>query len=137
MNKKEENRFIYELNLNEKISIIIPVYNVENHIEHCLESVIWIIESNLSWLNSSIDKRIEVIHKPNGGLADARNTGIDRANGVYLGFLDSDDYIYPTFYEELYKIVKEYNADIGECEFLRISIEEKEKSSEENEEEAM
>lgn len=146
MNKKEENRFIYELNLNEKISIIIPVYNVENHIEHCLESVIKQTYKNLQIIlvddgstdksgeicdkYSSIDKRIEVIHKPNGGLADARNTGIDRANGVYLGFLDSDDYIYPTFYEELYKIVKEYNADIGECEFLRISIEEKEKSQE-------
>ncbi len=136
----------------EKISIVIPAYNVEKYIEHCLESVIHQTYKNLQIIlvddgatdktseicdrYAKIDNRIEVIHKPNGGLADARNKGLERVNGEYIAFLDSDDYIYPTFYEELYDLLKKYEADIAECDFLRIDIDNKEKSeqliSEEN-----
>lgn len=146
INEKDGNRFIYSLDLNEKISVVIPVYNVEKHIEHCLESVINQTYKELQIIlvddgstdksgeicdkYALLDKRIEVIHKANGGLADARNKGLEKVKGRYIGFLDSDDYIYPIFYEELYKMVKEYDADIGECEFLRININDKEKSQE-------
>lgn len=134
-------RDIYKLDLNEKISVIVPVYNVENDIENCLNSILDQTYKNLQIIlvddgstdrsgricdiYAQKDKRIEVTHKENGGLADARNTGLEKVMGEYIAFLDSDDYIYPTFYEELYKMVKEYNADIGECEFLRINIEDK------------
>ena len=69
---------------------------------------------------SKLDDRIKVIHKPNGGLADARNVGIDNATGEYIGFVDSDDYIHPDFYQTLYDLLIDKNADISECQFLRI-----------------
>ena len=136
----------------EKISIVIPAYNVEKYIEHCLESVIHQTYKNLQIIlvddgatdttgeicdrYAKIDNRIEVIHKSNGGLADARNKGLERVTGEYIAFLDSDDYIYPSFYEELHDLLKKYEADIAECDFLRIDIDNKEKSeqliSEEN-----
>ena len=144
--EKIDDIYIYELSLDEKISVIIPVYNVERYIEYCLESVINQTYKNLQIIliddgstdksgeicdkYALLDNRIEVIHKENAGLADARNKGLEKAKGKYIAFLDSDDYIYPTFYKSLYKLTKEYAADIGECEFLRINIEEKEKAKE-------
>lgn len=141
IDEKDGERYIYELDLNEKISVIVPVYNVENDIENCLDSVLGQDYKNLQIIlvddgstdNSGkicdkyakIDERIQVVHKKNGGLADARNVGLEIANGNYIAFLDSDDYIYPTFYKDLYKMVKEHDADIGECEFLRIAIKDK------------
>ena len=92
-----------------KFSIIIPVYNVMDYLERCVKSAvsqkfhdieILLIDDGSTDGSSDLcdrlkkqDKRIEVIHKPNGGLSDARNTGIDRATGDYIIFLDSDDYI--------------------------------------------
>lgn len=142
IDEKDGERYIYELDLNEKISVIVPVYNVEKDIENCLDSIIAQEYKNLQIIlvddgstdnsgnicdkYSNIDTRIEVIHKQNRGLADARNVGLKHANGKYIAFLDSDDYIYPTFYKELYRMVKEHDADIGECDFLRINIDKKE-----------
>ena len=122
----------------ELISVVVPVYNVEKYLKYSIESIINQTYKNLEIIlvddgstdSSSIicdeyskkDSRIKVIHKENGGLADARNVGISNANGMYIGFLDSDDYIHPTFFEKLYNLLKNNNADISECEFIRISI---------------
>ena len=125
--------------MNEKISVIVPVYNVENYIQYCLESLVNQTYKNLQIIlvddgstDSSgyicdkyalKDKRIKVIHKSNGGLSSARNSGMQLADGNYIGFVDSDDFIMPTFYEELYNLLQKYDSDIAECEFLRIQME--------------
>lgn len=100
-----------------KISVIIPVYNVEKYIEQCLESVvnqtlkeIEIIIVNDGTKDNSMkkierflsDKRIIVISKENGGLSSARNTGLKIAKGKYIAFVDSDDFIGKTMLEDLY-----------------------------------
>lgn len=113
------------------ISVIIPVYNVEQYIDECIESVVNQTYTTLEiilvndgskdasgricdeW--SKRDGRIRVIHKRNGGLSDARNTGILEAKGTLIGFVDSDDIIHPLMYERLYKIMKETNSDVSCC----------------------
>ena len=118
-----------------KVSVIIPVYNVENYIEKCLESVInqtideiEIIVVNdgstdLSkerinkYLNKYKDK-IKYLEKENGGLSSARNYGMKFATGEYIAFLDGDDYIELDAYQKMYEKAKEENADMVECDFL-------------------
>ena len=113
------------------ISVIIPVYKVEKYLEKCIESIIKQTYTNLQIIlvddgspencgkicdeYAQKDSRIEVIHKANGGLSDARNVGINRANGRYIGFVDSDDYIKEDMYEKLINLIKEYNADVSIC----------------------
>lgn len=91
------------------LSIIVPIYNVEQYLERCIESIINQTYKNLEIIlvddgskdNSgtiadtyaSKDNRIKVIHKENGGLSDARNHGLDQAKGKYIIFIDSDDFI--------------------------------------------
>lgn len=93
-----------------KISIIVPVYNVEKYLEKCVRSILaqtftdfeLILVDDGSPDSSGAmcdqfaeqDQRVKVIHKENGGLSDARNAGIELATGEYLGFVDSDDYSY-------------------------------------------
>ena len=117
------------------ISVIIPVYNVEKYLRKCVYSVInqtykdleiILVDDGSTDASGSIcdefiklDKRIKVIHKENGGLSDARNVGIDIANGDYIAFLDSDDWIDIKCYEKLYKIIKKYDADIACCNFRK------------------
>lgn len=117
---------------NAKISVIIPVYNVEEYLERCVDSVLAqtftdievILVDDGSTDNSGKicdeyaekDPRISVIHKENGGLSDARNSGIEAANGKYIGFVDSDDYIDTDMYEFLYGIAQKENADVAMCE---------------------
>lgn len=124
--------------MQDKISVIVPIYNVEKYLKYCLNSILEQTYENLEIIlvddgatdgcaeicdeYKLKDGRIKVIHKTNGGLADARNTGLKQATGEYISFIDSDDYIYPTFYEELYNIMKKYNSDISECEFMRINV---------------
>lgn len=100
-----------------KISVIVPVYNVEEYIEECLESIInqtlediEIIIVNDGTEDNSMkkiekflsDERIIVINKKNGGLSSARNLGIKLAEGEYISFVDSDDFIERTMLEDLY-----------------------------------
>ncbi len=100
-----------------KVSVIIPIYNVEKYIEQCMESVvnqtlkdIEIIIVNDGTKDNSMkiiekylsDSRVIVINKENGGLSSARNTGLKIANGEYIYFIDSDDFIELTMLEELY-----------------------------------
>ncbi|WP_294064325.1 glycosyltransferase [uncultured Fusobacterium sp.] len=108
-----------------KVSVIIPVYNVEDYIEKCLESVvnqtlkeIEIIVVNDGTKDNSIkkiekyfsDSRIKIINKQNGGLSSARNAGLEIAKGEYISFIDSDDFIEEKMLEELYN--ESENADI-------------------------
>lgn len=120
-----------------KISVIVPVYNVEKYLPHCLDSII-----NQSYTNLEIividdgssdncpeicdkyaekDRRIIVIHKRNGGLSDARNTGIESATGEYLAFVDGDDYIAVNMYEILEKRIIGDSADIAVCNFMYVN----------------
>ena len=134
----ENNKYIYSRTLSEeKISIIVAVYSIEKYIENCIKSIIKQKYKNLEILliddgstdsskdicdkYAQIDKRIKVIHKKNGGLSDARNVGMSIATGEYINFLDGDDYIYPTFYTNLYNLIKKCDADISECDFLRVN----------------
>ena len=120
----------------DKISIIIPVYKVEKYLDRCLESVVNQTYQNLEiilvddgspdncpaicdeWAKK--DKRIKVIHKRNEGVSVARNTGLKAATGEYIGFVDSDDFIFPEMYEKLYKSIKKTGADLAQCRFQRI-----------------
>ena len=118
--------------INKLISIIIPVFNVEKYLRKCVDSVIAQTYKNLEIIlvddgstdNCPIicddyatkDKRVKVVHKSNGGLSDARNVGLEIACGDFIGFVDSDDYIEPTMYEELLLKSLSENADITMCE---------------------
>ena len=111
------------------ISIIIPVYNVEQYLDRCIESVVQQTYKNIQvilvddgstdksgkmcdeWAKN--DKRITVIHKKNGGLSSARNAGIQKATGDYIGFVDSDDWISLDMYRTLFDLCEKYNADIA------------------------
>lgn len=111
------------------VSVIIPIYNVENYLDQCIKSVIDQTYKDLEiilvndgstdlseklcdkWKN--MDSRIEVIHKSNGGLSDARNAGLDIAKGEYILFVDSDDFIDENMVEIL--INKIGNASMAVC----------------------
>lgn len=114
-----------------EISIIVPVYNVEQYLEKCVDSILnqtfkdfeLILVDDGSPDNSGAicdqyaekDSRVRVIHKENGGLSDARNAGIDVAKGKYLGFIDSDDYIAEDMYELLYTNIIKEDANLSIC----------------------
>lgn len=114
-----------------KVSVIVPVYNTKEYLEKCLDSLInqslkdieIIVVNDGSTDNSQSiidkyvkkDKRIKSFIKKNGGLGDARNYGIKRASGEYLGFVDSDDYVDTNMFEKLYNKAKKDNSDIVEC----------------------
>ena len=113
------------------ISIVIPVYKVEKYLEKCIESVLKQTYTNLQIIlvddgspdncgkicdeYAKRDSRIDVIHKVNGGLSEARNVGISKAKGRYIGFVDSDDYIKENMYEILLNLIKKYDADVSIC----------------------
>lgn len=117
--------------INIKISVIIPVYNVEKYLEQCIKSVVTqtyeqleiILVDDGSTDNSGFiceswkerDKRIQVIHKTNGGLSDARNVGLDRATGDYIAFVDSDDFIENNMYEIMLEAAVREKADLVCC----------------------
>lgn len=119
-----------------KISVIIPVYNVEAYVEKCIRSVmgqtyenleIWLIDDGSTDKSGEIcekcageDSRIRVLHKENGGLSDARNAGIDRAAGDFITFIDSDDYIDRTYVEQLLRLIAKTGADIAVCNFKEV-----------------
>lgn len=112
------------------ISVVIPVYNIEEYLERCVNSICTQTYQNLEILLvddgstdgsgalcdalAQKDKRIRVFHKVNGGSSSARNLGIAHAKGEYIGFVDSDDYISKNMYELLYEAVKQYNVKIAQ-----------------------
>ena len=111
------------------VSVIIPVYNVENFLDRCVESVVSQSYDNLQIIlvddcstdNSGMicdswqkkDKRIEVIHKVNGGLSDARNFGLDAVRGEYVTLIDSDDYVDTEYITYLYNLIDNYKCSIS------------------------
>lgn len=121
--------------MNERISVIIPVYNVESYLDDCICSVVNQTYTNLeiiliddgspdrcpqicdAWAKK--DVRIRVIHQKNSGLAAARNSGLAMARGEYISFVDSDDLIARTMLESLCSVLKQEHADIVECEYTK------------------
>lgn len=119
------------------ISIIIPVYNVEKYLSRCLDSVVNQTYKNLEIIivddgstddsgricdeYKKRDDRIKVYHKENGGLSDARNFGIGKASGDYIGFVDSDDWISENMFNELKNLIIKNHADIAVCGIARIA----------------
>ena len=113
------------------ISVIVPVYQVEEYLDRCVQSIVNQTYKNLeiilvddgspdncgvmcdAWAEK--DSRIKVIHKKNGGLSDARNAGMAVATGSFLGFVDSDDYIAPEMYELLHNRIVADGSDIAAC----------------------
>jgi len=117
-----------------KVSIIVPVYNTENYLKKCLDSLVNQTLENIEILivndgstdNSQkiIDEykelysnKIKIFNKSNGGLSDARNFAIPHTTGEYIGFVDSDDYIELDMFEKMYALAKTKNLDLVECNF--------------------
>lgn len=119
----------------EKISVIIPVYQVENYFEACIRSVLNQTYRNLEVLliddgskdssgrlcdeYAKKDERIRVIHQENQGLAEARNVGLSMATGEWISFVDSDDYLHPGMYEELIKSATQ-DVDLILCRYREV-----------------
>ena len=119
--------------INPKISIIVPIYNVEKYLRECLDSLIHqtlkeieiICVNDGSTDNSAQileeyrlkDNRIKVIHKENGGLGSAYNLGIEKATGGYIGFVESDDVARPEMFEDLYSLITEYDCDLVKSDY--------------------
>ena len=119
-----------------KISVIIPVYNVEKYLRRCLESVINNTYTNLEIIcindgssDNSLkilneyaarDSRVVVFSKSNGGLSSARNKGIKKSTGEYITFIDSDDWVHPQFFEILIQSLQNDNTDAAICGFSQV-----------------
>lgn len=118
-----------------KISVIVPVYNVENYLSACLDSIlsqtyqdfeIILIDDGSKDASGQIcdayagkDPRIQVVHQENGGVSRARNRGLELATGDLISFIDSDDTLEPDMYELLVRVMREHNADISHCGYKR------------------
>lgn len=117
--------------MQDKVSVIVPIYNVEKYLDRCIKSIVDQTYNNLeiilvddgspdncsdlcdSW--KCKDERIVVIHKTNGGLSDARNAGLDISSGDYVMFIDSDDFISPCMVEYMLSCANEKKVDIVTC----------------------
>lgn len=119
------------------ISIVIPVYNVQDYIKKCLDTIlsqtfsdleIILVDDGSTDLSGRIcdyysenDKRIKVIHTANGGQSEARNVGIKNATSEWITFIDSDDYVSSDYIEYLYNLIQVHNADISIASFTYIT----------------
>lgn len=118
------------------ISVIVPVYNVEKYIAACVDSILAQTYTNLEILlvdDGSTDSsgalcdeyarrdvRVRVIHQENGGLSDARNTGMQSAQGTYFAFVDSDDFIAGDYIAYLYGMIEKHHAQIAVCGYQKV-----------------
>lgn len=118
------------------ISVVVPIYNVENYLKKCIDTILYQTYQNLEIIlvddgstdSSSLiadsyqekEQRIQVIHKKNGGLSDARNAGLKVAKGEFICFIDSDDYIENNYIQELYQTMLEQEADIAICGYQSV-----------------
>ncbi|WP_027378939.1 glycosyltransferase family 2 protein [Chryseobacterium daeguense] len=124
-------------NVPSKVSIIVPVYNVENYLAKCLDSLVNQTHQNIEILvvnDGSKDNSEQIIQdyaqkypekikpffKENGGLSDARNFGIDRVTGDYIGFVDSDDYVTPTMFEEMTALAEKHHSKMVICNIQKV-----------------
>lgn len=118
------------------VSIIVPIYNIQNYVEKCIESLISQKYDNIEILlinDGSTDnskklcekyvdnKKVFLYNKSNGGLSDARNYGLKFAKGKYIIFVDGDDYVEENFVEDLYQSISEYKSDVAICEYSEIT----------------
>lgn len=118
-----------------KVSVVVPIYNVEKYIKKCMDSLVnqTLQEIQIIFVNdgstdesgniakeyaSKYPNKIIYLEKENGGLSDARNFGMRYAEGEYIAFLDSDDYVENTMYEEMYNKALQENSDYVECDFV-------------------
>ncbi len=120
--------------MREKVSVIVPVFQVKDYLEKCILSILTQTYRNLEIIlvddgstdGSEIicdqfalrDERIRVLHKENQGLSSARNTGLDYATGEYIAFVDSDDWIDERYIHQMYEVCKKYECDICQCGFF-------------------
>lgn len=117
-----------------KVSVIVPIYNAEKYLEQCLDSIvkqtlkdieIILIDDGSTDGSAEIcknylsDSRVSYYHKENEGLAAARDDGMMRANGEYIGFVDSDDWIKPDMYEKMYNAAKSNCSDVVFCNCIQ------------------
>ncbi len=114
-----------------KISVVLPIYNVEKYLETCVKAMTGQTYQNLEIILvddgspdgcpalcdelAKTDERIRVLHKENGGLSDARNAGTQIATGEYITFVDSDDVVTDTYVEYLYSLIEKYGCDMSLC----------------------
>jgi len=119
---------------NDLISVIVPVYNVEQYLERCVNSILQQTYEKLEIILvddgstdgspamcdafAKKDGRIKVIHKENGGLSDARNAGLSVAAGEYIGYVDSDDWIEHDMYERMHHACREQDAQLCVCRYF-------------------
>lgn len=124
----------------DKISVIVPVWNAHDYLNRCVDSILGQTYTNLEVLlvddgssddslaiceqYASQDERVKVFHKENGGQASARNYALERATGEFVGFVDNDDWIFPTMYERLHRLMIEHDADVGRCDDMQGVMEE-------------
>lgn len=122
--------------MEEKISIVIPAYNIQNYLGATLDSVLAQTYRNLEIIvvndgssdatgpvadsYAAKDSRVRVIHKENGGVTSARLRGVAEATGAYIGFADGDDYVEPQMYQRLMENLLQYNADISHCGYQMV-----------------
>lgn len=118
-----------------KVSVIVPIYNVEKYLPECLDSILNQTFSNYELIlvddgatdtsgeicerYAAHDNRIKIIHKENGGLSSARNAGINVAVGDYIAFIDSDDAVHPDYLRDMVSIAETQEADLVACHFVK------------------
>ncbi|ASN61551.1 glycosyltransferase family 2 protein [Latilactobacillus curvatus] len=114
-----------------EVSVIVPIYNVSKYLRKCIDSILCQTFNDFELIlvddgstddsfdicknYTLVDNRIHVIRQSNAGLSAARNTGIDHSTGHFLTFIDSDDYVEPSYLDFLYKLILESNADVAQC----------------------
>ncbi|HAO07960.1 MAG TPA: hypothetical protein DCQ50_13490 [Chryseobacterium sp.] len=119
-----------------KLSVIIPVYNVESYLSRCVDSVLMQTFNHLEIILvndgstdssglicdefASKDKRVKVIHQKNAGVSAARNAGMQIAIGDYIAFVDSDDWLEQSMYESMMEIAVRENVDVIMCDFFNV-----------------
>lgn len=119
------------------ISVIVSIYKVEKYLRKCVDSILAQTYTNLEIIlvddgspdscgkicdeYAEEDKRVRVIHQANAGSSGARNSGLDIANGEYIGFVDSDDYVAKTMYETLISAIHLYDADLAICRYISVN----------------
>ena len=119
------------------VSVIVPVYNVENYLAKCLDSLvsqtlqdieIIVVDDGskdrsghiIEEYAKNFPEKIKAFSKENGGLSDARNFGIERASGTYIGFVDSDDYVTETMFEEMLHLAEKHQAKMVICNIQKV-----------------
>lgn len=120
-----------------KVSVIVPVYNVEKYLTKCLDSlvnqtlediqIIVVNDGSLDGSQQIIDhfvgkfpEKIKAFQKENGGLSDARNFGLERVTGEFIGFVDSDDYVNHSMFEEMYALAQKHSAEMVICNLQKV-----------------